>query len=165
MFKRLYKDVLEKIVYMSYLELAAGSVPRYSWGRSKDDEEYLSDVREHEKEILKFLEKKTRIEKSTNNYSELNDKLDRIPEIVFEFVFEYIIYFTMAPLFHKLYSIVLSTQKTKRFILKGEDIKLPKAISEEVGIKDSNEVVVEIRKDKIIISKVKTEMAKKFRNS
>ena len=80
-FKRAFKDVLEKIVYMAYLEHAAGGVSRYIWGRNEVDKEYLRDVRKHEKEILEFL--------GTKMY------IDGHPELIFELGLEYTMYYVM----------------------------------------------------------------------
>ena len=51
----LYKNALEIMAYMLYLEHAAGSVTRYGVGRDDIDERYLSDVREHKRQILDFI--------------------------------------------------------------------------------------------------------------
>jgi len=80
-FKRAFKDMLEKIVYMAYLEHAAGGVPRYIWGRNEVDKEYLRDVRKHEKEILEFIGRKM--------YK------DGHPELIFELGLEYTMYYVM----------------------------------------------------------------------
>jgi len=51
----LFKNALEIMAYMLYLEHAAGSVTRYSVGRDNPDERYLSDIREHKRQILDFI--------------------------------------------------------------------------------------------------------------
>jgi len=55
------KKMLEGILYMLYSEHAAGSITRYSVGRSKDDEEYLEDLRKHKNQIFEFLEKEKKL--------------------------------------------------------------------------------------------------------
>jgi len=59
------RKVSEAILYMLYLEHAAGSVARYSVGRNEKDKKYLEDLRQYEDQIFKFLEdKKESLEKS-----------------------------------------------------------------------------------------------------
>jgi len=77
-FNIVFNDVLEKILYMLYLEHAAGGVARYIAGRKEADERYLSNVREYQKQILEFLKReRTTLEGLANN-PEFGDELNDI---------------------------------------------------------------------------------------
>jgi len=60
-FNMMFNDVLRKILYTLYLEHAAGGVTRYRVGRDKADEKYLSNVRDHQKQVFEFLEEERKI--------------------------------------------------------------------------------------------------------
>jgi len=82
-FTIVFNDVLEKILYMLYLEHAAGGVARYRVGRDEADERYLSNVREYQKQILEFLRREgTTLEGLASN-PEFNYELNEI-RIMFE---------------------------------------------------------------------------------
>jgi len=80
-FNIIFNDILEKILYMLYLEHAAGSVSRYSVGRSEFDEKYLSNVKDYQKEIFEFLDRERSILEKLSASSEFNDMLDEIREL------------------------------------------------------------------------------------
>jgi len=77
-FNIVFNDVLEKILYMLYLEHAAGGVARYRVGRDEADERYLSNVREYQKQILEFLKKERTTLEGLANYPEFDDELKDI---------------------------------------------------------------------------------------
>jgi len=77
-FNIVFNDVLEKILYMLYLEHAAGGVTRYRAGRTEADERYLSNVREYQKQILEFLKRERTTLEGLANYPEFDDQLNDI---------------------------------------------------------------------------------------
>ena len=80
-FNTIFNDVLKKILYMLYLEHAAGGVARYSVGRDKADEQYLNNIKEHQKQIFKFLEEERIILQGLVEASVFNDGLGNIREL------------------------------------------------------------------------------------
>jgi len=66
------KNVSKEILYMLYLEHAAGSITRYSVGREDADEEYLEDLRGHKGQIFEFLEKEKELAEKLLMSSQLN---------------------------------------------------------------------------------------------
>jgi len=80
-FNTVFNDVLKKILYTLYLEHAAGGVTRYSMGRNEADNRYLSNVRDHQKQIFEFLEGERVILEGLSESSVFNDGLDNIRKL------------------------------------------------------------------------------------
>jgi len=66
------KNVLKEILYMLYLEYAAGSITRYSVGREDADEKYLEDLRRHKDKIFEFLKEEKELAEKLLMSSQLN---------------------------------------------------------------------------------------------
>ncbi|BCS93660.1 hypothetical protein [Metallosphaera javensis (ex Sakai et al. 2022)] len=49
------QNIVNFIALSTYLEEAAGDTPRYSYERTPEEEEYLLDVKEHQKEIIQII--------------------------------------------------------------------------------------------------------------
>jgi len=86
-FNTVFNDVLKKILYMLYLEHAAGGVTRYRVGRDEADERYLNNVRDHQKQIFEFLEGERVILEGLAESSVFNDGLDNIRKLFEEMPF------------------------------------------------------------------------------
>jgi len=80
-FNIMFNDVLKKILDMLYLEHAAGGVVRYSVGRDKADERYLSNVRDHQKQIFESLYKERKILTRLSKSFEFKDALNNLQKL------------------------------------------------------------------------------------
>jgi len=86
-FNTIFNDVLKKILYTLYLEHAAGGVTRYRVGRDKADERYLNNIKEHQRQVLEFLEEERIILQGFVEASVFNDGLSNIRKLFEEVPF------------------------------------------------------------------------------
>lgn len=86
-FNIMFNDVLKKILYTLYLEHASGGVTRYSMGRDKADEQYLSNVRDHQKQVFGFLEEERKILMRLSKSFEFKDALNNLRKLYEEMSF------------------------------------------------------------------------------
>ena len=80
-FNIMFNDVLRKILNMLYLEHAAGGVTRYRVGRDEADERYLSNVRDHQKQVFEFLEEERKILTRLSKSFEFKDALNNLRKL------------------------------------------------------------------------------------
>jgi len=80
-FNIMFNDVLRKILYTLYLEHAAGGITRYSVGRDKADEQYLSNVKDHQKQVFEFLEEERKILTRLSKSFEFKDALNNLRKL------------------------------------------------------------------------------------
>ncbi|WP_225905628.1 conjugal transfer protein [Stygiolobus caldivivus] len=73
------QEMFDAMVYTAYLAKAA-SIADYSAGRDENDEKYLEEVRDHQKEIIEFIMKYAQINKEFVKSDELDEFMREIED-------------------------------------------------------------------------------------